>query len=376
MSIVKVLHLISDVEQKKAVGGAEILLLCLLKKINKFRFEFKIAYPHDGVLSEEFRKNGAEVISFETKSKFDMGAINRLVRIIKLKKISIVHSHQTRLDFFGCIAAKFAGIPFIFTRHLSISDLSSSHWKKQSYMYIDRIVTVKYAKKIVAVSKDIAGNLIAKENADSYKTKVIYAGIDLENYRKGISIGEVRKEFGLGSEIPLVGVIARLNEQKAHQYFLSAAVEVLKAVPLTKFLIVGDGPLKEKHGALCRELGLEEQVIFAGYRKDTARILADLDVAALSSLSEGVPVTIVEAMAMSKPMVCFNVGGVPELVVDGVTGILVPIKDVKALADGIVRLLKNKEEAKQMGEAGRRRVEEYFNLERMVKEYEKVYNEV
>lgn len=377
MSMIKVLHLITGIEGKKpSGGGAEILLLALLKKIDKNQFKFIIAYPSNGTLNEDFEKNGAEVIPFETKSKFDIFSLNRLIRLSKLKKINIIHSHQPRLDLFGCIAAKFRHIPFIFTRHLSIQNLCLNNLERSSYIYVDKMITVKHAKKIIAVSKDIANNLIIKENTNPSKIKVIYAGLDLETYGSGVKIGKIRKEFHMGSETSLVGIVGRINTQKAHQYFLHAAIEVLKDMPETKFLVVGDGPLREKQETLCRKLGLTSHVIFTGYRKDTSQIMADLDVSVLSSLSEGVPVANIEAMAMGKPIICFNVGGVSELVIDGVTGILVPLKDVKGLANGIIRLLKNKKEAKQMGEAGRMRIEEYFSLERMVEEYEKVYNEV
>ncbi|MCK4948041.1 MAG: glycosyltransferase [Candidatus Aureabacteria bacterium] len=374
MQTVKILHLIPGVEEKKGVGGAETLLLSLLKKIDGKRFKFIIAYSPGAPLTDDFKKAGAEVIPFSTSSKFDMFAIYKLVKLINVKNINLVHSHYPRRDFLGCFAAKISKVPFVFTRHLSISEFPIKKIVRKLYMAVDSFIAVKYADKIVAASKAIADDLIIKERAKKSKMSVIYAGLDLDTYGKDVEIGKIRREYNIGEKTPLIGTVGRINAQKAHQYFLKAIVEVLKSMPDAKFLIVGDGPLKKQQKDLAKELGIESKVIFTGYRTDIPQVMVDLDISVLSSLSEALAVVNLEAMLMGKPVACFDVGGISELVVNGKTGLLVAPRDYNGLADAIIDLLRNKQKAKQIGFAGRERVEQSFGLNLMVKKHEELYS--
>lgn len=374
--MIKILHLITASEQRKGVGGAETLLLSMTERIDKERFNFVIAYSSGGPLTDDFKKARAEVESFDTYSQIDPFAVKKLISLIKIKNIDIVHSHQPRFDFLGGIAARITKTPFIFTRHLSISEFPVNKFKKVIFLNVDKLVTVKLADKIIAASKNIADDLIQKEKAPPQKVIVIYAGLDLRVYDKDIKIGKIREEFSIDSKAPLIGMIGRINLQKAHHLFLKAAVEVLKAVPNAKFLIVGDGPLRRQQEDLSRELGLTSKVIFTGYRKDIPEIITDLDISALSSLTEALAVVNLEAMAMRKPAVSFNVGGVSELVIDKETGLLITPGDTQAFANAIIELIKDREKAKRMGLAGRKRMEENFTLEIMIKRHQELYSSI
>lgn len=381
MNPIKILHLIPTVEDGKGLGGAEKLLLFMLEKIDKRKFEFIVAYHLPARLKEEdrtkveeeFKKRGAKVELFKTSGKIDLAAVKKLSHMIKEENIDIVHSHQPRVDFLGAIVSKITRTPIIITRHLPISDSYIGQVKIKIYQFVDSLITMKLADKICAVSKEIAIDLIDKENVSKDKVVVVYNGIDRDKFKEKLLEGVIRREFNLTKEIPLVGIIARLNPQKGHQYFLEAALEVLKEIPETKFLIVGDGPLREEHKRLAVKLGVESKIIFTGYRTDVAQIISELDIIVLSSLAEGLPVVILEAMAMGKPVVSFKVGGIPEVIEDGRTGILVESKDTIALAKGIVRILKNKEEANKMGRLGKETIEKNFSLEAMIKKYEEIY---
>lgn len=374
--MIKILHLITASEQGRGVGGAETLLLAMLKEIDRERFKFVIAYSSHGPLIKEFIEAGAEVESFDTCSQLDLCAVSRLKNLIKKKGIDIVHSHQPRFDFLGSLAAKITKTPFLFTRHLSINESPINEIKKMIFLTVDKFVTVKLADRIISASQSIADDLAKRENAPAEKLIVIYAGLNLKAYDKYIEIGRIRKEFSICPEIPLVGMIGRINAQKAHHYLLQAAVEVIKIIPDTKFLIVGDGPLRERQEKLAQELGLSPQVIFTGYRKDIPEIIADLDISALSSLTEALAVVNLEAMVMRKPVVCFDAGGVAELVVNNETGFLIAPKDTRAFANAIIDLIEDKGKAKKMGIAGRKRVEENFTLEIMVKRHQELYSSI
>ncbi|MFH1855697.1 MAG: glycosyltransferase [Candidatus Omnitrophota bacterium] len=374
--MIKILHIITASEQNKGVGGAETLLLAMLKEINRDLFKFVIAYSSKGPLIKEFIEAGADVVPFDTYSQLDLMAIKKLIDLIRIKDVNLIHSHQPRFDFLACIAAKITKTPFIFTRHLSISESPINKVKKIIFLMVDKLVTVRLADKIISASKSIADDLIQKENASKEKSMVIYAGLDLKVYDKYIEIGKIRKEFSIDSEVPLVGMIGRINAQKAHQYLLQAATEVIRGIPNAKFLIVGDGPLRKKQEKLAEDLGINTHIIFTGQRKDIPEIMADMDIAALSSLTEALAVVNLEAMVMRKPVVSFDVGGVAELVVDNETGFLIISKDTRAFANAIINLIKDKDKAKKMGIAGRKRVEENFTLELMVKKHEELYSSI
>lgn len=374
--MIKVLHLITSSVENKGVGGAETLLLSISRRIGKKYFNFVIAYSSKGPLINDFIESGAEVVQFDTYSQIDLLAIKKLVNLIKSKNIDIVHSHQLRFDFLGGIAAKITKTPFIFTRHQSLSDSSINRFKKAFFLNIDKLVTVKLADKIIAVSKFIASDLQCKEGTPEEKIVIIYSGLDLNAYDKDIKIGKIREEFSIDSKAPLIGTIGRINVEKAHHLFLRAAVEVLKVIPEARFFIVGDGPLREKQEKLSEELGLKSKVIFTGYRKDIPEIIADLDIFALSSLTESLGIVNLEAMAMGKPVISFDVGGVFELVIDKETGLLIPPRDTQALAKAIVNLINDKEKIKNMGSTGRKRVEENFTLDITVKKHQELYDSI
>lgn len=374
--MVNVLHLMTASEEKKGVGGAETLLLSIAEKIDKNNFNFIIAYTSGGILADEYKKAGAEVVRFDTAAQMDIIAINKLIKLIKARNVDIVHSHQMRYDFLGSIASRLSKTPFIFTRHQSISDYPINYFKKTIFLAIDSFVAVKLADRIAAVSKFIADDLKAKEGVPEGKASIIYSGLDLKRYGKDIKAGNIRKEFSIDPGAPLIGTVGRINIEKAHDLFLKAAVEVLKEAPEARFIIAGDGPLREKQEKLAEKLGIGTKVVFTGYRKDIPAVIADLDIFALSSVTESLGIVNLEAMAMGKPVVSFDVGGVSELVVDKETGLLVPPKDAKALAKAIVGLINNKEAARNMGLAGRKRVEENFTLDATVSKYMALYESV
>ncbi len=373
--MIEVLHLITATEQNKGVGGAETLLLAMLQRVDRNRFHFTIAYGAKGAIYEDFKRAGADVFPLDPYLHFDIPAILKIEKAIKDNKIDILHSHQPRLDLFGAIAAKATGRPIIVTRHLAISESPISSFKKFVFIGIDKF-TLATAKRIICASKSIADDLVIKENADRKKVDVIYAGLDLSIYDKEIKKGNIRKEFSIPPEIPLVGMVGRINAQKAHQYFLMAASEVLKEVPQAKFLIIGDGPLRSAQEKLAKDLKIASSVIFTGYRSDIPEIIGDLDISALSSLTEALAVVNMEAMAMKKSVVSFDVGGVSELVIDKETGFIIPPKDWKAFAKAITVLMRDKQMANRMGAAGRKRIEDNFTLEIMVSKHEQLYSDI
>jgi glycosyltransferase involved in cell wall biosynthesis len=227
--------------------------------------------------------------------------------------------------------------------------------------------------KFTAVSDAIRNYIIRKARIDSQKIVTIHNGIGLSETK--VSPIE-RKEFGLSPGVAIVGVVGRLAKEKGYPYLLNAARVVIKKYPEVHFLIVGDGPQREELVKLASNLGLNDHITFTGYRRDVLSVLALFDIFALATLWEGLPVVILEAMVMAKPVVTTDVMGNPEVVINGVTGFLVPPRDPEILAERILELLKDENLRKRMGGAGRKRIEEEFTIKRTISETERLYEEL
>ena len=230
---------------------------------------------------------------------------------------------------------------------------------------------------MVTVSKNIKGFLNQRVGIKSDRVEVVYNGIDVHSYRvnKGIR-DRIRKDFGIGETQPVIGAIGNLSPVKGHTYFLRAAALIKKEIPGVKLLIAGRGSLLDDLKKESVALGLEHNVIFLGYRGDIPALLQAIDIFILSSISEGLPLSLLEAMACERPVVATNVGGIPEVMNDGETGFLVAARDPDALGDRVLNLLKNNALAGQFGEAGRARVKRDFEIEGMIQRYHELYEKV
>jgi glycosyltransferase involved in cell wall biosynthesis len=244
-------------------------------------------------------------------------------------------------------------------------------WGKHEYSWLR--LTRNLPDRIICVSDAVKQTVTERERVDEERIVVIRNGVDrITDPREDSE--ETRKELGIDEDHLVIGMVANFNRSvKGVSRFLDAVPEILRAVPSARFLLLGRG----KEEAALREkavaLGVEPFVIFAGYRKDIDRYYAIMDVSALTSFSEGLSITLLESMRCGVPVVATRVGGNPELVVDGVTGYLVPSGDVTAFASRTTELLLDKDLRKRMGEAGRRRVERHFQLQDVASRYQEVY---
>jgi glycosyltransferase involved in cell wall biosynthesis len=188
--------------------------------------------------------------------------------------------------------------------------------------------------------------------------------------------GRLRAELGVGSEQRLIGIVARLVPIKAHEIFLEAAATIRAAAPDTTFLIIGDGERRSELESLAEQLGVADATRFLGWRDDMREVYADLDVVTLCSNNEGSPVALIEALAAGRPVVSTRVGGVPNVVKDGESGLLVPPRDPAALAEGVLALLRDPARAAELGQAGRRAVFPRHSSGRLVQDVARLYLEL
>jgi glycosyltransferase involved in cell wall biosynthesis len=228
--------------------------------------------------------------------------------------------------------------------------------------------------QLIAVSKAIEHKLVDEERVAA-PVRLIYNGVDLSRYDRQEPCCTLPEEYGMEAGSQIVGVVARLEPEKGHPTLLEAWPQVLRAVPDVYLLIVGEGSRREALEAQARELRVAHRVVFTGRRDDVPAVTAALDVAVLSSYREAQGLSILEAMALSRPVVASDVGGIPEMITDGVTGLLVPPRDPDALASAITRLLRDHPYADTMGRAGHDMVHDRFCIELMVGAVQEIYDE-
>ena len=228
--------------------------------------------------------------------------------------------------------------------------------------------------QLIAVSRAIEHKLVDEERT-TVPVSLIYNGVDLDRYDHQEPCCTLPDEYGMEPGSQIVGVVARLEPEKGHPTLLEAWPAVLRAVPDTYLLIVGEGSRRDALEAQARELRIAHRVVFTGRRDDVPAVTAALDVAVLPSYREAQGLSVLEAMALSRPVVASNVGGIPEMIEDGVTGLLVPPHDAEALAAAIVRLLRDHPYADTLGRAGHDLVHDRFCIELMVSAVESIYDE-
>ncbi len=345
-------------------GGLERLVVDLAGQLNQGDWESSIiCLSQPGPMAETAQKMGVEVVSFYKSNGFDIGLILRLANLIRKKMIDVVHTHNLAPLVYGTLAAKLAGAGAINTRH-GRAPLKANRglWALNDF--------------IVAVSEDAREELLTANKIDSEKVTVIYNGIDFTRYEPGAAVqlkGQYREGLGIPKDDFVIGSIARLAEEKDHPTLLKAVKILLEErLPVT-CVLVGDGDQRKKLEALAEQFKIRDHVTFLGFREDIPQLLNLFDVFVLATHMEGVSMTLLEAMAASKPIVASKVGGNPEVVKDDVTGFLVAPQEEQHLAKAIKYLLKDPILRQKMGQAGRRRVEEKFNIKRMIREYQKIY---
>ena len=244
------------------------------------------------------------------------------------------------------------GIPLVTTVHNIHS--------KRNYKFAGRIFN--HATDFVIFESRYELDRLTANGLDPQRAEIIHNGIDLSRFQSGMVADDVRTEFRLAAGEPVVGCVARLSDEKGHQYLLEAMAKVTQRVPTAKLLLVGDGPLRGELETLAQRLGLSDVVRFAGSRQDVPDLLSVMDVFALASLRESFPLALREAMAMSRPVVATDVGGVSLIVEPGTNGLLVPSQDPGPLADALVSLLTDRAKAREMGRRARERIEMTFGI--------------
>lgn len=361
-------------------GGVEEHVLSLVKGIDKSKFQPFIVAPASLLqsLQPDLEPGEAEVLPLRICGLGDWGEMARFYRFLKQQRIHLVNTHMFIATFYYAPVARLAGVSVVLeTTHLMEKWRLGKGFLRRNSFLIDRgFYTL--LDKALAVSHACKRDLVRMKGISPDKVVVVQNGRDLANFhpdntsrREGL-----RSSYGYAADDFVFGVFARLNHQKGHKYLLTA-VKILKDRGIqAKVILVGDGELKDPLMAQCSELEIGDQIVFAGFQKDMPGFLSLVDVMVLPSLYEGLPLCVIEALAMEKPVIATAVDGTPEIVIPDKTGLLVEAEDTEGLADAIAFALENREAMRQMGKNGRAFVLDHFSLQRQVNETETLYEDL
>jgi glycosyltransferase involved in cell wall biosynthesis len=306
----------------------------------------------------------------------DLRTVAKLVPTLRRQKPQIVETHTAKAGFVGRLAARLAGVPVVL--HVFHGHVFYGYFGRAQtcvYVGIERLLA-RLSDRIVTISASQQHDMVhVYRIAPPDKVVVVPLGFDLTAFAeaKRRAGGRLRAALGVAADVPLVGLVGRLTAVKNPALFVEAALRVLECVPCAHFCLVGDGELRPEVESKIVALGLAERVHLAGWQRDMPAVYAALDLLALTSLNEGTPVTAIEALAAGVPVVATAVGGVPDVVQDGVTGMLVPAGSAEALAVAIAALLADPASRQKLASAGQRDVLARFGRARLISDMDALY---
>lgn len=379
---VKVLHIIT----RLIVGGAQENTIYTAALLDQRRFAVEVlSGPQtgsEGSLIEETRERGIPLTILpnlvrQVSPINDLLALWKLTRLMRQRRFQIVHTHSSKAGILGRLAARLAGVPVIVhTVHgWSFHDYMSP-FVRSTYITLERWMATFSDALIVVTNKDIEKGLrhnIGRAN----QYRLIRSAVPLDEFDP--SAGErsaARKEFGIPDDAIVVGTIGRFSEQKNPFDWARVAARVSRVQPGVWFLLVGDGPLRSDLEELLRKEGIADKTVLAGLRRDVPRMISGIDIFLLTSLWEGLPRVIPQAMAMGIPVIANQVDGIAEAIQDEVTGYLCPPGDLDRMAERCVRLINQPDLRREMGLIGRSYATQEFDLQRMIEQIEALYFEL
>lgn len=368
------------------IGGPAIHVILLTAKLDPTRYHSVLVAgreaPSEGNMLGLAARHGVAPLIIESLGRElspwgDWLSLWRLYRLMRQTKPAIVHTHTAKAGTVGRLAALLAGVPVrVHTFHGHVFHGYFGPWKTRLFLGIERWLA-KRTTRLIAVSRQVRDDLLTLGIGSAATVLAIPLGLDLERFRGARARrGRLRAALGLATDAPLIGIVARLVPIKRHDLFLRAAKRVHEACPQARFVLVGDGELRDAVRGQISALGLEGTAIMAGWRDDLDEVYADLDVVALTSDNEGLPVALIEAMAAGCPIVATDVGGVRELVRDGENGFVVPAGDEAALAARMIELLSAPERRAAMGQAAQERALADYSIERLVGDLDALYRQL
>ncbi|HEU4929292.1 MAG TPA: glycosyltransferase, partial [Candidatus Krumholzibacteria bacterium] len=361
---------VAHVVQNLAIGGLERVVVNLATHAHRERYApFIVCLGPGGPLVEQARAAGVDVFVVAKKRGFTPTTVATLARRFRALGVRVVHCHNAAPLVYGALAGRLTRARVVYTAH-GMKTSAASHPVR-----LDRLGMVD---AFVTVSDDARQIAIHKGGADDSRVQTILNGVDTRAYHRASPEQRVRvrASLGLDSSAFVFVIVARLAPAKDHATLFRAFAALSSVNPSARLVVIGDGDLRDELSRLVRELRMENRILLVGMREDVSDLVAAFDCFVLSSYTEGLAMTLLEAMAAELPVVATSVGGNGEVVVDGETGLIVPARDSERLREAMQWMAAHPSEARAMGVRGRERAASSFSIEAMVNAYEDTYRRV
>lgn len=330
------------------IGGAEVYVSELCRQLPDLGADFELFIPSGRPFVEYAANLGIKSINWKTYGKFDPVTVIRLVRLIRKHNIDVIHTHLSTASLLGAWAAKLAGKPSVAHVH-----------------GLNTATCFKHSTAVIAVSEAVKRHLLA-QGLDPERVHVVHNGVDLGRFRP-VSTAEFKQNLGYEAQIPVFGVFGRLSDEKGQRSAIEAIFLLAKTCSSARLMLVGDGKNREDLVTSAQALGIAGNVDFKGFNPDVRGLMSACDAIIVPSLKEGFGLAAVEAMALAKPVIATDIGGLPEIVIPNETGFLVPVNSPQQIVEAVEKLILDKSLAERMGRAGRERVEECFDLSKQIR---------
>lgn len=374
----RILHIINSF----IYGGTERQATELLKRVDLDRYDYSLAVLRkEGALYDQIADRFPDVQEYRLTSFYNRNAVCQYLRLRDMlvsHRINLIHAHDFYSSILGIIAGRLACVRVIASqRHLKLSDRRIHEWGQRFINRASHRVLVNsdaIRAQILSNSKVVPEKIVVVKNG--FISCEDETGNDAPNVEQTTPREEICRELGLSQDVIMVGIVGRLDRIKGHCYFIEAAAQVAREYPDVHFMIIGDGELKDEMSAQVSLLGMQNRVHMLGYRANASRMASAFDLSVLASLHEGLPNVVLEAMAAEVPVVATAVGGTTELIIDGLTGYLVPPADSNALAQRISWALSNRDEREKIAKQALQHIHSNFTLSRMVSSVEQIYDEM
>ena len=350
------------------VGGTESHVLELASRLNPRRYRVTVCgLKGEDCIAQELRARGLVVKMLGGRGKLDARVFVQFLRLVRRDRPDVIHAFLFRANVLARVVGRLCRTPVVISSYHELELL-----RERRYLLQDRL-TARWSSAMSCCSEAVRDFVLPRVGGSPARYVTLSFGVDTERFRSRVAAD--RPGLGLVGKGPVIGTVCRLVEPTKGLSILLEALAELNRAGMTscQLLIVGEGPDRERLGQLASRLGIASQVVFAGMRRDIPRVLPLLDVFVLPSLYEGFGIAILEAMAAGRPVVATTVGGIPEIVTHGETGLLVPPGDPIILAKAIQQLLEHPDRAEAMGARGQKRVRERFSIESVVRQHEELY---
>lgn len=367
----KILHAIGGGE----FGGAEQHILELLEILSRHAVDPVVVCFYNATFAEELRKRNIRVIVLDTYGRFDFRLVNGLTRVFQEEKPDLIHSHGVKANFFCRLAVRsLPHTPLVTTIH---SVLRYDYPNPMAYFLASRMEmwTRKWNDHYIAISNSIKQSL-ESDGVQSQDVTLIHHGIPIDEFQTGEDTDEIRRSLGLPPDAFVIGTVSRLVAVKGLTDLMEAFVLLAKDHSHVHWLVIGDGPEKEPLQTMARQAGVSDRVHFAGFRQDVPRCLQAMDLFLSPSYSEGLGLSLLEAMAAKRPVISTMVGGISDFLVDYLNGLVIPTKNPEEIRQNILILMEDEALRTKLAEAGLRTVKEEYTLTHMAMRTKELYRQL